>query len=170
MYALLARIPEGLEPLRKKFEEHVKKAGLAAVAKLTQAAGEGGAAAEVVRAATCLESFRSPKLRSFAHRNQKLTWMPYSKFMPRTKRPSTGASRAKPASLPVWIGFVLLHPVVSAFGELILVSSRLARTLSTKTLLLVPLRPSLPNCSPNTPMPYFGRTTRLARTMIWRMR
>ncbi|EJD39951.1 Cullin-domain-containing protein [Auricularia subglabra TFB-10046 SS5] len=39
MYALLSRIPEGLEPLRKKFEEHVKKAGLAAVAKL--AAGDG---------------------------------------------------------------------------------------------------------------------------------
>ncbi|KAJ3485703.1 hypothetical protein NLI96_g4759 [Meripilus lineatus] len=38
MYALLARIPEGLDPLRKKFEEHVKKAGLAAVSKL---AGEG---------------------------------------------------------------------------------------------------------------------------------
>lgn len=38
MYALLARIPEGLEPLRKKFEEHVKKAGLSAVSKL---AGEG---------------------------------------------------------------------------------------------------------------------------------
>ncbi len=27
MYALLARIPDGLEPLRKKFEEHVKKTG-----------------------------------------------------------------------------------------------------------------------------------------------
>ncbi|KAH8104831.1 Cullin-domain-containing protein [Cristinia sonorae] len=38
MYALLARIPEGLEPLRKKFEEHVKKAGQSAVAKLV---GEG---------------------------------------------------------------------------------------------------------------------------------
>jgi cullin 1 len=38
----LARIPTGLEPLRKKFEEHVKKAGLAAVAKLV---GEGVAAA-----------------------------------------------------------------------------------------------------------------------------
>ncbi|KAG9048975.1 hypothetical protein FS837_011526 [Tulasnella sp. UAMH 9824] len=36
MYALLARIHEDLEPLRKKFEEHVKKAGLAAVARLTQ--------------------------------------------------------------------------------------------------------------------------------------
>ncbi|CCO26304.1 Cullin-1 Short=CUL-1 [Rhizoctonia solani AG-1 IB] len=34
MYSLLARIPEGLDPLRKKFEEHVKKAGLAAIAKL----------------------------------------------------------------------------------------------------------------------------------------
>ncbi|EJC98883.1 Cullin-domain-containing protein [Fomitiporia mediterranea MF3/22] len=34
MYSLLSRIPEGLEPLRKKFEEHVKKAGLAAVEKL----------------------------------------------------------------------------------------------------------------------------------------
>lgn len=40
MYALLARIPEGLEPLRKKFEEHVKKAGLAAVAKLVGEATE----------------------------------------------------------------------------------------------------------------------------------
>jgi cullin 1 len=39
MYALLARIPEGLEPLRKKFEEHVKNAGLAAVAKLADAEG-----------------------------------------------------------------------------------------------------------------------------------
>ncbi|KAI0357405.1 Cullin-domain-containing protein [Trametes cingulata] len=44
MYALLARIPEGLEPLRKKFEEHVKRAGLAAVEKLV---GEGAAASEV---------------------------------------------------------------------------------------------------------------------------
>jgi cullin 1 len=40
MYALLARIPEGLEPLRKKFEEHVKRAGQAAISKLV---GEGGA-------------------------------------------------------------------------------------------------------------------------------
>ncbi|KAJ7681877.1 ubiquitin-protein ligase [Mycena polygramma] len=34
MYALLARIPEGLEPLRRKFEAHVKAAGLGAVAGL----------------------------------------------------------------------------------------------------------------------------------------
>ncbi|KAF5382559.1 hypothetical protein D9615_002947 [Tricholomella constricta] len=40
MYALLSRIPEGLEPLRKKFEEHVKKAGQAAISKLV---GEAGA-------------------------------------------------------------------------------------------------------------------------------
>ena len=44
MYALLARIPEGLEPLRKKFEEHVKRAGQAAISKLV---GEGGANAEL---------------------------------------------------------------------------------------------------------------------------
>ncbi|KAF7982936.1 hypothetical protein HWV62_3733 [Athelia sp. TMB] len=43
MYALLSRIPEGLEPLRKRFEEHVKKAGLAAVSKLV---GEGGDAVD----------------------------------------------------------------------------------------------------------------------------
>lgn len=42
MYALLARIAEGLEPLRKKFEEHVKRAGLAAVSKLVEGgSGEG---------------------------------------------------------------------------------------------------------------------------------
>ena len=34
MYSLLSRIPEGLEPLRRKFEDHVKRTGLAAVAKL----------------------------------------------------------------------------------------------------------------------------------------
>jgi cullin 1 len=39
MYALLSRIPEGLEPLRKRFESHVKNAGLSAIAKLT---GQGG--------------------------------------------------------------------------------------------------------------------------------
>jgi len=41
MYALLSRIPEGLEPLRKKFEEHVKKAGLNAVSKLVGDTGSG---------------------------------------------------------------------------------------------------------------------------------
>ncbi|KAK2630594.1 hypothetical protein QTJ16_001414 [Diplocarpon rosae] len=34
MYNLLARIPDGLEPLRARFEAHVRKAGLAAVAKV----------------------------------------------------------------------------------------------------------------------------------------
>jgi hypothetical protein len=34
MYSLLSRMPEGLEPLRKKFEEHVKRSGLVAVEKL----------------------------------------------------------------------------------------------------------------------------------------
>ncbi|PPQ80426.1 hypothetical protein CVT25_001729 [Psilocybe cyanescens] len=39
MYALLSRIPEGLEPLRKRFETHVKQAGLAAISKLVGADG-----------------------------------------------------------------------------------------------------------------------------------
>jgi hypothetical protein len=43
MYALLARIPEGLEPLRKRFEEHVKKSGLAAIEKLSSGKGAAGA-------------------------------------------------------------------------------------------------------------------------------
>jgi cullin 1 len=34
MYKLLFRIPEGLQPLRKKFQEHVQKSGLAAVEKM----------------------------------------------------------------------------------------------------------------------------------------
>ena len=38
MYSLLARIPEGLELLRKKFEEYVKRAGQAAISRLV---GEG---------------------------------------------------------------------------------------------------------------------------------
>ncbi|PSN70631.1 cullin-2 [Corynespora cassiicola Philippines] len=36
MYKLLARIPEGLDPLRTRFEAHVRKAGLAAVEKIAQ--------------------------------------------------------------------------------------------------------------------------------------
>lgn len=36
MYDLLSRIPSGLDPLRARFEAHVRKAGLAAVAKVAQ--------------------------------------------------------------------------------------------------------------------------------------
>ncbi|KAG9308801.1 Cullin-domain-containing protein [Chiua virens] len=41
MYALLSRIPEGSEPLMKKFEEHVKRAGLIAVSNLVGEGSEG---------------------------------------------------------------------------------------------------------------------------------
>jgi|SRR5579862_3014676 len=40
MYNLLSRIPDGLEPLRNKFEAHVRKAGLMAVEKVAAEAGE----------------------------------------------------------------------------------------------------------------------------------
>ncbi|KAJ7919438.1 ubiquitin-protein ligase [Mycena leptocephala] len=50
MYALLARIPEGLEPLRRKFEAHVKAAGLGAVTALVGSSGEGKAAADADKA------------------------------------------------------------------------------------------------------------------------
>ncbi|RDA82781.1 hypothetical protein CP532_0855 [Ophiocordyceps camponoti-leonardi (nom. inval.)] len=40
MYRLLSRIPEGLEPLRAKFETHVRKAGLAAVQKVESSEGD----------------------------------------------------------------------------------------------------------------------------------
>ncbi|KAI5785046.1 Cullin [Peziza echinospora] len=39
MYNLLSRIPDGLEPLRRKFETHVRNAGLSAIEKV---ANEGG--------------------------------------------------------------------------------------------------------------------------------
>jgi cullin 1 len=41
IYTFLSHIPEALEPLRKKFEGHVKKAGLAAVANLFHQGSEG---------------------------------------------------------------------------------------------------------------------------------
>ena len=44
MYELLARTPDDLEPLRSKFKEHVKWAGLAAVSRLV---GEGDTLKEV---------------------------------------------------------------------------------------------------------------------------
>lgn len=46
MYALLSRMEDGLEPLRKKFEEHVKRSGLSAVDKLINS-GENAAEADV---------------------------------------------------------------------------------------------------------------------------
>ncbi|CAM1511295.1 Fc.00g088080.m01.CDS01 [Cosmosporella sp. VM-42] len=40
MYNLLSRIPEGLDPLRARFETHVRKAGLAAVQKVQSSEGD----------------------------------------------------------------------------------------------------------------------------------
>lgn len=40
MYRLLSRIPDGLEPLRTRFETHVRKAGLAAVQKVQSSEGD----------------------------------------------------------------------------------------------------------------------------------
>lgn len=40
MYNLLSRIPDGLEPLRNKFETHVRKAGLSAVQKVNSSEGD----------------------------------------------------------------------------------------------------------------------------------
>ncbi|EFY99064.1 cullin-2 [Metarhizium robertsii ARSEF 23] len=40
MYNLLSRIPDGLDPLRTKFEKHVLKAGLAAVQKVQSSEGD----------------------------------------------------------------------------------------------------------------------------------
>ena len=40
MYNLLSRIPDGLDPLRTKFEAHVRKAGLSAVDKIADGGGD----------------------------------------------------------------------------------------------------------------------------------
>ena len=40
MYSLLSRVPDGLDPLRAKFEIHVRKAGLAAVQRVQFSEGE----------------------------------------------------------------------------------------------------------------------------------
>jgi len=40
MYSLLSRIPEGLDPLRTRFEEHVRKAGLNSIEKIADQGGE----------------------------------------------------------------------------------------------------------------------------------
>jgi cullin 1 len=46
MYNLLSRIPDGLEPLVKRFEAHVKKAGLDSVERIT---AEGTDPSDIVR-------------------------------------------------------------------------------------------------------------------------
>lgn len=40
MYLLLSRIPSGLDPLRERFEQHVKKAGLESVERSTGEASD----------------------------------------------------------------------------------------------------------------------------------
>jgi cullin 1 len=42
MYSLLNRIPEGLSPLREKFETHVKKMGLEFVERIGDQVSEDG--------------------------------------------------------------------------------------------------------------------------------
>jgi Cullin family len=96
MYALLARIPEGLEPLRKKFEEHVKQAGLVAVSKLV---GEGGAAVDTLVGNT-MSYIVYIVLTCRPSRTRRLTWTHCSRFTRRTKRQSTGVLRAKQALSP----------------------------------------------------------------------
>ncbi|RUP51948.1 hypothetical protein BC936DRAFT_144264 [Jimgerdemannia flammicorona] len=51
MYSLLARIPDGLDPLRTRFEAHVRRAGLSAIEKIAdtqQDAKEGAKESETV--------------------------------------------------------------------------------------------------------------------------
>lgn len=60
MYALLSRTPNGLEPLRKKFEEHVKRSGLEAVQKVLPAPGAVSEAGK----AEVLVSSRDPYCRT----------------------------------------------------------------------------------------------------------
>ncbi|KAJ7864809.1 Cullin repeat-like-containing domain protein [Mycena olivaceomarginata] len=55
MYALLACIPEGLEPLGKKFEAHIKATGLGAVSTLVGAQGAAGATTDADAKSTELD-------------------------------------------------------------------------------------------------------------------
>lgn len=59
MYNLLNRIPNGLEPLREQFEQHVKRAGEAAVEKIMPtpaSAAEGGKTEAIVSSDTLSRS------------------------------------------------------------------------------------------------------------------
>ncbi len=81
IYTLLSRIPEGLEPLRQKFEAHVKRAGLAAVEKVlgsdastatngtTAAAGSSSAATAGSAASDTLDPGAYVSALLDAHRN-----------------------------------------------------------------------------------------------------
>lgn len=46
MYLLLSRIQNGLDPLRERFEAHVKKAGLESVEKTAGASADGAVSAQ----------------------------------------------------------------------------------------------------------------------------
>lgn len=150
MYALLSRIPEGLEPLRKKFEEHVKRAGLAAVQKLVgegeAGANGGGAGAETLDPKAYVDA-----LLDVHKKNQE------------TVNRSFKGEAGFVASLDK-VGII-----VDPFGEADAHGTRrLAVNSLTGTRLLGVRPPSLLSYSPSMPMPYSERTTRLLKIRIWR--
>ncbi|CDU24748.1 probable SCF complex member Cullin 1 [Sporisorium scitamineum] len=59
IYTLLSRISEGLEPLRQKFEAHVKRVGLDAVEKVIEG-GDGGATTNGAAAAASSSAATAP--------------------------------------------------------------------------------------------------------------
>lgn len=77
MYLLLSRIPNGLDPLRERFEIHVKKAGLESVEKTAGATPDN-----VVRPLSDTRSLLSTDARR-DHRSQKHTSTP---SLPCTRR------------------------------------------------------------------------------------
>ncbi len=101
MYSLLLRIPDGLEPLRAKFEEHVKASGLSAVSKIIPEDGVDS----LVRSLVHTEIVRNnPGLQC---RSLRFTLMLYWRYIKRTPILLTGASGGKLVSLLVLIEFVL---------------------------------------------------------------
>lgn len=140
MYSLLSRIPEGLEPLRKKFEEHVKRAGLSAVQKLV---GEGEAGIENLDPKAYVDA-----LLEVHHKNQETV-----------NRSFKGEA-----------GFVASLDKVRALVNLIIVDlmhfvqTRLAASLSTVMPLQEHPQPSPRSCWQSMPMLYFGRIIKLRRT------
>lgn len=126
MYTLLARIPEGLDPLRVRFESHVRKAGLGAIERIDQQES-------VVCIIAVVGSFKDTYECVCSNRTLKHTLMHYWRSIANT---TSSFSMHSVANLDLW------HH-----------STRLVANLSTVTLSAKSHHRSLLNCLHATVIP-----------------
>lgn len=142
MYTLLARIPEGLDPLRVRFESHVRKAGLGAIERIDQ---QESVVCIIVVAGSFMDTYEC----ICSNRIPKHMLMHYWQSIANT---TSLFNMHSVANLALW------HH-----------STRHVANLSTVTLSAKSHPPSLLNCLHATVIPSWRRTPRTQKKVNWKI-